>query len=121
MLFRSDMVLEHVEGNPQQAVDEARRVLREGGVAVITSVFDYPIHNYPSDFWRFTPDSLSWLHRGFSQVLEVGGWGNPYVWELMKDGMFIHGVPYAAWHPYHWIATKNDPKRPICVWIVAVK
>jgi len=117
----SDMVLEHVEGNPQQAVDESRRVLRDGGVAVLTSVFDYPVHKYPNDFWRFTPDALAWLHRDFSQVIEVGGWGNPYVWQLIKDGMFIHGVPHAKWHPYHRIATHDDPSRPICVWIVAVK
>lgn len=30
----SDQVLEHVEGNPQQAIDESWRVLRPGGFAV---------------------------------------------------------------------------------------
>lgn len=117
----ADMVLEHVEGNPQQAVDEARRVLRDGGISILTSVFDFPVHNYPGDFWRFTPDGLALLHRGFSEIIAVGGWGNPRVWEVLKDGMFIHGVPHASWHPYHRIATHNDPSRPICVWIVARK
>ena len=117
----SDMVLAHVVGNPQDAVNESRRVLRKGGIAVHTSIFMYPINRWPTDLWRFSPDALQWLHRGFSRIIEVGGWGNPYVWEVLKDGMFSQGVPHAKWHPYHRIAMRNDPERPSCVWIIAEK
>ena len=33
----SDQVLEHIEGSPQQAIDESWRVLRAGGIAVHTT------------------------------------------------------------------------------------
>ena len=51
----SDQVLEHVEGNPQQAIDECWRVLRPGGIVVHTTCFINPIHDEPNDYWHFTP------------------------------------------------------------------
>jgi hypothetical protein len=38
------------------------RVLRPGGLCVISSVMLFPIHAYPHDYWRFTPE-------GFKQLL----------------------------------------------------
>jgi hypothetical protein len=73
------------------------------------------------DFWRFTPEALALLHRDFSEVIDAGGWGNFSVWSLVRDGMRHVGVPHAAWHPMHWIATKNDPRWPIVTWVVARK
>ncbi len=49
--------LEHVEF-PQRAMEEIRRIVWPGGLVVITSVMDFPIHDYPSDYWWFTPDGL---------------------------------------------------------------
>jgi SAM-dependent methyltransferase len=117
----SDQVLEHVEGNPQQVIDECHRVLRPGGVAVHTTCFINPVHGAPKDFWRFTPDALSLLHRSWAQVIECGGWGNFAVWSVIRDGMRFEGVPHAKWHPMHWLATRNNPSWPIVTWIVAKK
>jgi SAM-dependent methyltransferase len=39
-----DQVLEHVEGDPQLAFDETWRVLRPGGIAIHTTVFNYSYH-----------------------------------------------------------------------------
>src|SRR5688572_31467051 len=50
----SDQVLEHIEGSPQQAIDECLRVLKPGGIAIHTTCFINPIHGSPKDFWRFT-------------------------------------------------------------------
>lgn len=50
--------LEHVE-NPIRAVDEIYQVLRRDGVVIVTSVFNFPIHDHPSDFWRFTPECFN--------------------------------------------------------------
>ncbi len=61
----SDQVLEHVSGNPQQAINECWRVLRPGGIAVHTSCFINPVHNEPGDYWRFTPDALCLLSHPF--------------------------------------------------------
>jgi SAM-dependent methyltransferase len=117
----SDQVLEHVEGDPYQAVGECYRVLRQGGIAIHTTCFINPVHGVPKDFWRFTPDALSLLHRDWSEVIEVGGWGNFYVWSVVKDGIRFVGVPHAKWHPLHQIAMSNDPVWPIVTWIVARK
>lgn len=62
------------EGNPQQHVDECRRVLLPGEIAVHTTCLSNPIHGAPGDFWRFTPDGLSLLHRAWCEILDVGGW-----------------------------------------------
>ncbi|MBM4032650.1 MAG: class I SAM-dependent methyltransferase [Planctomycetes bacterium] len=117
----SDQVLEHVAGDPQRAVDECSRVLRPGGVAVHTTCFINPIHGGPDDFWRFTPYALSLLHRQWSEVVDVGGWGNPDVWSVIRDGLRYVGVPHAKWHPLHRLATRNDPLWPVVTWIVARK
>lgn len=117
----SNQVLEHIEGNPQQAIDECYRVLRAGGIAIHTTCFMNPVHGHPKDFWRFTSDALSLLHREWSEVVEVGGWGNFEVWNVVRDGIRFDGVPHAKWHPLHRLAVRNDPEWPIVTWIVAVK
>lgn len=118
----SDQVLEHVEGNLQAAIDECYRILRPDGIAIHTTCFINPIHGAPKDFWRFTPDALSLLHRNWSEIIEVGGWGNFQVWSLiLRDGLRFVGVPHAKWHPLHHLAIKNDPLWPIVTWIVARK
>lgn len=52
--------LEHVE-YPRQAISEIHRILRPGGVLMLTSVMNFPIHAYPDDYWRFTPAGLQSL------------------------------------------------------------
>ncbi len=117
----SDQVLEHVEGDPYQAISECHRVLRPGGVAVHTTCFINPVHGEPKDFWRFTPDALSLLHRDWSEVIEVGGWGNFQMWSVVQDGVRFLPVPHAKWHPLHKLAVRNDPLWPVSTWIVARK
>jgi SAM-dependent methyltransferase len=60
-------VLEHCH-DPQRAVDEIGRVLRPGGVCVLSTRFLYPYHGAPKDYFRFTEDGLDHLFRGFSHV-----------------------------------------------------
>lgn len=67
--------LEHCE-DPPAACRELHRVLRDGGVCVISSVMLFPIHNYPGDFFRFTPDGLRSMLGGFDDVW-TAGIGNP--------------------------------------------
>jgi SAM-dependent methyltransferase len=62
-LFCFDTI-EHV-WDVHAAFREVARVLKKDGVAVITSVFNFKIHNYPHDFWRFTPEALDRFTRAF--------------------------------------------------------
>jgi SAM-dependent methyltransferase len=117
----SDQVLEHVEGDPQRAIDETFRVLRPGGRAIHATCFMNPIHEAPGDFWRFTPAALRILCRKLSTVVECGGWGNPYVWVVVWLGLRFDGVPEAKWHPLHRLANRNHPEWPIVTWVIAQK
>jgi SAM-dependent methyltransferase len=117
----SDQVLEHVEGSPFDAVKECHRVLKPGGIAVHTTCFINPIHEAPADFWRFSPYALKLLHRDWSEILEVGGWGNIDVWSAEQDGVRYTAVPHAKWHPFHKLAIRNTEEWPMHVWVIARK
>ncbi len=73
--------LEHVE-YPHRAVEEIYRILKPGGIAVISSVMKFPIHDYPHDYWRFTPEAFKSLLKPFSQA---------YV-DSAGDDLFPHTV-----------------------------
>lgn len=50
-------VLEHIY-HAQQLLEEAVRVTRPGGIIVVVVPFLFPIHPDPSDFWRFSGETL---------------------------------------------------------------
>ena len=56
--------LEHTE-DVRKAVNECYRVLKDNGILVITSVMNFPIHDYPEDYWRFTPEAFKSLLKPF--------------------------------------------------------
>jgi ubiquinone/menaquinone biosynthesis C-methylase UbiE len=69
-------MLEHTV-NPQQVVNEIHRVLTPGGRVVLTTRFAYPVHDAPSDYWRFTPYGLRTLFSEF-EIIEVTTEGKPF-------------------------------------------
>lgn len=68
--------LEHVE-YPQKALKEIYRILKPGGIAVISSAMNFRIHAYPSDYWRFTPFGFKSLLQYFENQF-VGFHGDKY-------------------------------------------
>ena len=67
--------LEHVE-YPHTAMNEIHRILHPDGIAVISSVMKYHIHDHPFDYWRFTPEAFKSLLKPFSSSF-VGFAGEP--------------------------------------------
>jgi SAM-dependent methyltransferase len=68
--------LEHVE-YPHKALEEIHRILKKNGIAVISSVMNFPIHDYPYDYWRFTPEAFKSILKPFPNSF-VGFQGNKH-------------------------------------------
>lgn len=59
-------VLEHVLA-PHQAVDELYRILKPGGLLLLSTPFNFRIHGPLPDCWRFTEHGLRALLQRFSR------------------------------------------------------
>ncbi len=66
---------EHVQ-DPLLMTRDIHRVLRPDGILIMTSVMNFPIHNYPFDYWRYTPAAFDLMVRSFA-VRAVLYQGNP--------------------------------------------
>lgn len=71
--------LEHVQ-NPFKAMHEIYRVIKKNGMVIITSTQNFPIHNYPMDYWRFTSEAFNLLLEKFSmRIIGTQGYlANPH-------------------------------------------
>ncbi len=65
-------VLEHTV-NPFDVFSGFARLLKPGGLLILSTEFSFPFHPSPIDFWRMSPDCLRMLaiHAGLN-VLEAG-------------------------------------------------
>ena len=82
--------LEHCADPPQACRELARVCAAEGGVAVVSSVMLFGIHEHPHDYFRFTPDGLrALLEQGFDDVW-VAGIGDPGI-PVQVVGVGIRG------------------------------
>jgi len=82
-------VLEHI-ANPFLAAAELHRILKPGGILLLTVPAAYPYHAVPRDYWRFTRDSLQLLFGERFGDLEIVGYGNKLTvvaayWFWMRD------------------------------------
>lgn len=99
MLFE---VLEHVP-DPQTVLAEIARVLRPGGILLLSVPFMYPIHNSPFDFHRFTRHGLerALTNHGLiaeaiqprQRALEVAG---------LVMGLALGDACLAIWRRHRW-------------------
>jgi len=118
----SDQVLEHLL-DPKKAIEESYRVLRENGVAIHTTCFINYIHRNPIDLWRFSPEALRHLCKPFSKILSFGGWGNraAILACFASERLRQLDIPDSTWSPQNIVATYNEERYPIVVWVVARK
>lgn len=70
--------LEHLP-RPKRAIMEARRVLRGDGLLLLSVPFNYRLHGFPSDYWRFTASGIYQMLGDFpwKSVFSVGPALNP--------------------------------------------
>jgi SAM-dependent methyltransferase len=101
-------VLEHCR-DPQRAVDEIHRVLRDRGVCVLSTRFLYPYHPSPSDYFRFTHEGLAHLFRAFASV-EIRPLGGRLVsaWMLLPRRGRLLGTLCNVIDP---LIARSDPLR----------
>lgn len=65
--------LEHVF-EVRRAIDEMIRVLRPGGMLLVSVPLDFRIHDYPDDYWRLTPSCIARLMAPLAATI-VGSQG----------------------------------------------
>lgn len=68
------MVFEHVP-RPWIVAAEIERVLRPGGIAIVTAPFMFPYHRDPEDFFRYTKPGMQSLFPRL-KTLAVEGYGS---------------------------------------------
>jgi SAM-dependent methyltransferase len=111
-----EQVLEHVP-DPEMAVKNIYTMLRDGGVAVVTTPFLVKFHAIPHDYSRWTPSGLSELlaRAGFSTI-SVDCWGNRrcMLSDMTTDMQWTYYKPLIH-------SLRNDRRFPIMVWAFAHK
>jgi SAM-dependent methyltransferase len=109
--------LEHVE-YVRQAVHELHRILKPNGILIISSLMKFPIHSYPYDYWRFTPEAFKSLLKPFSSSL-VGYAGRDdfpqtivgigFKGQISEEAVAEFKEKYDRWKVY-WSHPKRDKK-----------
>jgi len=64
-------MLEHTK-EPFEIIESAKQCLKPNGVLLVTSVFNFKIHEYPNDYWRFTPECFKMLLGSNNRVYKIG-------------------------------------------------
>lgn len=110
-------VLEHCY-EPREVIKECYRVITKGGLLILSTRFVYPVHEGPSDYYRFTEESLKGLLADFSMVhiIPLGNRAG-VIMDLISECIPVMRIP-ARLVAYISLRSKRCP----CGWLVqAVK
>ncbi len=111
-----DQVLEHVT-EPDEALKNCNRMLKDGGYLWISVPFMYPYHPGPLDCWRFSKTGLRILltKAGFKcEESSIDAWGNSRC--LAATAIGGYDPEYQ-----HGMDLTNDEKVPMVVWALVRK
>ena len=99
----STETLEHVP-DPDSFLSEAHRVLRDGGMLVLTVPFSARWHYVPHDYWRFTPSGLQLLleRNGFGDTL-IHARGNALTVAMLKCSALILPLLLSPSRRWRWL------------------
>lgn len=120
----ADQVLEHLT-YPPLAMLEMNRILKPGGLAVLTTVAYNPLHEHNTfhDLWRFLPDGLRVLSAPFNGGIKLcGSWGTQHF--ISARSTFGQGSSKEkTFHKEDRIKllTSNRIDHPFLVWIILEK
>ncbi|MGF6174361.1 class I SAM-dependent methyltransferase [Ensifer sp. 4252] len=82
-------VMEHVT-EPFKASENIHKVLKADGKAFISAPFQYPLHDAPHDYFRFTEFGLANLFKNFksAEVKPRGTWGTAILLLILRSLWF---------------------------------
>ena len=105
-----EQVLEHVV-DPLTAVATLRGMCKRDGYVYISTPFLVRLHDFPGDYWRFTPSGMQVLLRSQGlRPLWVRSWGNRRAVRASFDD-FLPRLP--------WQTLRNEPNLPVSIWALA--
>lgn len=116
----SFQAMEHLH-RPDQMLREAARILRPGGVILITTPFLWHVHEGPHDFFRYTLHGLEKLltNAGFVDIdirPTTGFWTTAELrWAYQSSRLFrgpLRASAQGLWEASFWLARRMDELDP---------
>ena len=96
-------VLEHVH-NPKNTLAECRRVLKRGGVLLVTVPFLVKIHQEPIDYHRYTIYMLELLFKDFQYKITPSKHNLTYLYTITQNSLF--GMIGKKKHPVGFVISR---------------